>query len=194
MHVKIRGTTLELTEGNIVEQNTDAIVNAAQSRLNGGNGVDGWVHRCGGPTILAACEAIGYCPTGEAVITHGGELPAAYVIHAVGPVYTYDHEPAPLLASAYRASLQRAVEAGLRSIAFPSLSTGAFAYPLREAAPIALSTIIDFLTHEEHDLELVRIVLYPRERADAASIFADALQTLLADKRPARDALGPATE
>ena len=178
MHVTIRGTTLELLEGNIVEQATDAIVNAAHCRLNGGNGVDGWVHSRGGPTILAACEAIGYCPTGEAVITHGGELPAAHVIHAVGPVYNYDAKPASLLASAYRASLRRAVEAGLRSIAFPSLSTGAFAYPLREAAPIALGTIVEFLTQEEHGLELVRIVLYPRERADALSIFSGALRQI----------------
>ena len=155
------GAVLELVQGDITEQDTDAIVNAANSGLAGGGGVDGAIHRAGGPKIMEECRKIGGCPTGEARITSGGDLEARYVIHAVGPVYRdgasgEEH----LLASAYLSSLRLAVENGLRSIAFPSLSTGAYRYPLREAAEVALRTVAEFLRNERHGLELVCFVLF----------------------------------
>ncbi len=179
MQARVGQTTVELVVGNIVEQTTDAIVNAAHERLDGGNGVDGWVHRVGGPRLLAACREIGFCATGDAVVTTGGALPCKFVIHAVGPVYGYSSEPASLLARAYRASLRRASELHLRSIAFVALSTGAFCYPLRAAATIAMAEIVDFVRHEPHDLELVRMVLYPREHARALAIHTQALREQL---------------
>jgi O-acetyl-ADP-ribose deacetylase (regulator of RNase III) len=156
------GAVLELVQGDITQQATDAIVNAANSGLAGGGGVDGAIHRAGGPKIMEECRKIGGCPTGEARITTGGNLEARYVIHAVGPVYRdgVSGEEDRLLASAYRSSLRLAVENGLRSVAFPSLSTGAYHYPLRDAADVALSTVVGFLQNERHGLELVRFVLF----------------------------------
>ncbi len=157
----IGATRLELVRGDITDQDTDAIVNAANRGLSGGGGVDGAIHRAGGPRIMQECRKIGGCPTGEARITSGGNLEALYVIHAVGPVYNDGVSGEDrLLASAYRDSLRLAVENGLRSVAFPSLSTGAYRYPLRDAAHVALETVIEFLKSERHDLELVRFVLF----------------------------------
>ena len=162
MQVVIGNTRLELAEGDITEQETDAIVNAARPDLLGGSGVDDAIHHSGGIQILDECIRIGGCPVGEAVITTGGNLKARYVIHTVGPVYEEgDDYEAELLACCYENSLRVAVEHDVRSIAFPSISTGAFLYPVEEAAPVALQAIVDFLKNEEHDLELVRIVLYP---------------------------------
>ncbi len=163
MQATIGDTRLELVQGDITDQNTDAIVNAANSGLSGGGGVDGAIHRAGGPRIMEECREIGGCPTGEARITSGGDLKARHVIHAVGPIYNdgvsgEDH----LLANAYRNSLRLAVENDLQSITFPSLSTGAYRYPLHAAARIALETVADFLKTEQHDLELVRFVLFDR--------------------------------
>lgn len=157
------GAVVELVQGDITDQGTDAIVNAANSRLAGGGGVDGAIHRAGGPKIMQECREIGGCATGEARITSGGNLKARHVIHAVGPIYNdglsgEEHQ----LASAYRCSLRLAVENDLQSIAFPSLSTGAYRYPLRDAAGVALGTIAEFLQNERHDLELVRLVLFDR--------------------------------
>ncbi len=157
----IGATRLELVRGDITDQDTDAIVNAANRGLLGGGGVDGAIHRAGGPRIMEECRKIGGCPTGEARITSGGDLEARYIIHAVGPVYDDGVSGEDLLlASAYRDSLRLAVENGLRSVAFPSLSTGAYRYPLRDAAHVALETVIKFLKTERHDLELVRFVLF----------------------------------
>ena len=195
MQTKIGKTTLRLVTGDIADQDTDAVVTAAHWRLNKGTGTDGTIHTKGGPRIYEECRRIGGCPIGDAVITTGGDLRARHVIHAVGPVWRGgdEHEP-ELLASAYRRSLEVAVQQGLRSISFPSLSTGAFAYPLRLAAPIALTTIIEFLEREQHSLEEVRMVLYSREDDRAYPIFAEALQRFVRGRaEPAAPADGPST-
>ena len=163
MEVKVNQSTVSLVEGDITREDTDAIVNAANSRLAGGGGVDGAIHRSGGPAIMEECRKIGGCPTGKAVITTGGNLNARYVIHTVGPVYNGGgRNEAALLESAYRESLKLASSKGLTSIAFPSISTGAYGYPLAEAANIALKTVIDYLK-VNIDLELVRFALFGRQ-------------------------------
>src|SRR5262245_38597996 len=138
MRFQVNQSTIELVQGNIVDQDVDAIVNAANSSLLGGGGVDGAIHRAAGPQLLAECRALGGCPTGEARITKGYRLAARHVIHTVGPVYHGRARDAELLASAYRSSLALAVQHGVATIAFPSISTGLYGYPLGEAAPIAL--------------------------------------------------------
>ncbi len=136
---------IELTRGDITDVAVDAIVNAANSRLAGGGGVDGAIHRAGGPSIMRECRAIGRCPTGSAVVTDAGDLNARFVIHAVAPVYSGRAKDGELLASAYAASMRLADERGVKSIAFPSLGTGAYGYPIEEAAPIALRSVTDHL-------------------------------------------------
>lgn len=181
MRIQIDDTALELVEGDVTDQETDAIVNAAHPDLLGGQGVDGAVHGKGGPEILAECRRIRGCPVGCAVITGAGKLRARFVIHAVGPVY---HRDDPLLlASAYRNCLRIAAAYGLESIAFPSISTGAFCFPMDAASPIALRTVLDFVEREEHGLKLVRFVLYPRENRRAYAIFAAALHSILEGRR-----------
>jgi O-acetyl-ADP-ribose deacetylase len=159
------GKTLELAgPADITKETTEAIVNAANSSLLGGGGVDGAIHRAGGPSILQECKRIvakiGTLPAGKAVITTGGRLPAKYVIHTVGPVYRggRQHE-AETLASCYRESIRAADDHGVRSLAFPSISTGAFLYPVHEAAAIAVSTIVEALPTCAH-VEHVRCVLF----------------------------------
>jgi O-acetyl-ADP-ribose deacetylase (regulator of RNase III) len=165
-----------LTCGDITTESTDAIVTAANSRLAGGGGVDGAIHRAGGPVILAACRKIGGCPTGHAVITTAGNLNSRYVIHAVGPRYTNGtKKEATLLRGAYHESLRLASVHHLESIAFPAISTGAYGYPLREAAHIALQTTIDYLK-EHQDIKLVRFILYDQSTYD---IFAEELEKLI---------------
>lgn len=160
VRIQINGKTLELVMGDITEQDTDAIVNAANERLIPGGGVDGAIHRKGGPSIAEEARKIGLCPTGKAVVTGAGHLKTRYVIHAVGPIYRDGKSGEPeLLASAYREALMRAEELKLNSIAFPSLSTGAYGYPLEGAAPIALDTILSFLKNREYP-RLVRMVLW----------------------------------
>ncbi|MBI5559881.1 MAG: O-acetyl-ADP-ribose deacetylase [Deltaproteobacteria bacterium] len=158
--IKVDGARLSLVRGDITDESTDAIVNAANSRLAGGGGVDGAIHRAGGPRIMEECGRLGGCPTGSAVITKGGGLKARYVIHAVGPVYRdgLSGEKA-LLMGAYRKSLELALEKGLKSIAFPSISTGAYGYPVKDAAGVALRTVMDFLKKQK-GIELVRFVLF----------------------------------
>jgi O-acetyl-ADP-ribose deacetylase len=182
MRVLVGPTVFELVEGDITTQETDAVVNAAHWDLLGGQGTDGVIHFRGGPTILEECRQIGGCPIGGAVITTGGKLPAQYVIHAVGPVFEVgDEYEEDLLTGAYQESLRRAVEKGLKSVAFPSLSTGAFNYPLPLAAPVAVRAILDFLLQEPaHGLELVRLVLYADEQPHALGIYTAALQETLA--------------
>src|SRR5438128_4737909 len=163
----INGVTLALLRGNIVEMQVDAIVNAANSALAGGGGVDGAIHRAGGPTIMEECHKIGGCPTGSAVATTAGRLPAKYVFHAVGPIYGYhDGEEARLLASAYQTCLNLAEQYRLESIAFPSLSTGVYGYPLEEAAPIALGTIIEHIK-KPTSLKQVTMVLFGNRAYEA---------------------------
>jgi len=159
------GKTLELLgPADITKETTDAIVNAANSSLLGGGGVDGAIHHAGGPSILQECKRIvariGTLPAGKAVITSGGRLPAKYVIHTVGPVYRggQQHE-AETLASCYRESVQVADDHGVRSLAFPSISTGAFGYPVQEAAEIAVRSIVEALPPCAH-VDYVRFVLF----------------------------------
>jgi O-acetyl-ADP-ribose deacetylase len=189
-------TTLRLVTGDIADQDTDAVVTAAHWRLNKGTGTDGTIHTKGGPRIYEECRRIGGCPIGDAVLTTGGDLRARHVIHAVGPVWRGgdEHEPA-LLASAYRRSLEVAVRHGLRSISFPSISTGAFAYPIRRAAPVALGTIIEFLERERPDLDEVRMVLYTREDSKSYTVFAEILGQILSQRVGHRAAEpGPAAD
>jgi O-acetyl-ADP-ribose deacetylase (regulator of RNase III) len=153
-------TTIELYQGDITIQQVDAIVNAANSRLAGGGGVDGAIHRAGGPSIMEECRRIGGCPTGSAVITTGGNLQAHYVIHTVGPVYRNGISGEPeLLKSAYQSCLKLAEDRGIKSIAFPSISTGAYGYPLREAAHLALTTVVEYIKGDTV-IERVVFVLY----------------------------------
>jgi O-acetyl-ADP-ribose deacetylase len=162
MQAKFGASGIELVEGDITVQDTDAIVNAANATLLGGGGVDGAIHRAGGPAILAECRALGGCPTGEARMTGAGHLKAKNVIHTVGPVYRDGrHGEAELLASAYESSLDLARGAGLRSVSFPSISTGAYGYPINDAARIALRTVRDYL-ETRPGIELVRFVLFGR--------------------------------
>lgn len=154
--ITLNHTTLELHQGDITHLAVDAIVNAANSGLRGGGGVDGAIHRAGGPAIMAECRRIGGCPTGQAVATTGGNLPARYVIHAVGPVWQGGNRGEPeLLRSAYANSLLRAEELGLTSVAFPSISTGVYGYPIELACPIAVGAAID---HVQRGTALRRIV------------------------------------
>jgi len=163
MRVKIGECLLELVEGDITRQDTEAIVNAANEQLIPGGGVDGAIHRAGGPSIAEEARKYGRCPTGSAVITGAGNLKARYVIHAVGPRYRDGkHGEAELLASAYRSALKICLEKKIDSVAFPSLSTGAYGYPLEEASRIALKTIISFLKEHQYP-RLVRMVLFGKE-------------------------------
>ena len=159
----IGSTKLVVMEGDITAQETEAIVNAANSRLAGGGGVDGAIHRAGGPAIMAQCRQIGGCPTGQAVITTGGRLPAGKVIHTVGPIYRGRPEDAKLLASCYASSLELAARHGLRSVAFPSISTGAYGYPLDQAAAVALTAIVKAINEHPEAFDLVRMVLFGQE-------------------------------
>ncbi|MBF7083130.1 O-acetyl-ADP-ribose deacetylase [Desulfallas sp. Bu1-1] len=150
--------------GDITRQDTEAIVNAANSSLLGGGGVDGAIHRAGGPQILEECKQIrarqGGCPTGEAVITTGGNLPARYVIHTVGPVWRGGDRGEPeLLRNAYLNSLKLAAEKGIKSIAFPSISTGAYRFPIDQAAGIAVGAVREFAASHDIPSE-IRFVLF----------------------------------
>jgi O-acetyl-ADP-ribose deacetylase (regulator of RNase III) len=175
MQVTIGPSRLELVEGDITQQDTEALVNAANEHLRVGGGVDGAINRAGGPKIQEEARKIGHCPTGQAVVTTGGNLKAKYVIHTVGPIYRDGlHGEPELLASAYRESLKAASAKGIKSLAFPSLSTGVYGYPVPDAAQVALSTVKDYLAaHPE--IELVRFVLFGHPTYTA---FAEALQEI----------------
>jgi len=174
---------LELMIGDITKQSTDAIVNAANSSLLGGGGVDGAIHRAAGPALLAECRKIreqrGLLPPGQAVSTSGANLAARYVIHTVGPVWRGGDAREPeILSSCYRESLRIAHELGCTSISFPSISTGAFGYPLDKAAGVALSAIAEVL-HQPGSVTLVRFVLFDSRSHKA---YAQAAQELAIGK------------
>jgi len=162
----INGVTLALLQGNIVDVEVGAIVNAANSALAGGGGVDGAIHRAGGPEIMAECRKIGGCPTGSAVATTAGRLKAQYVFHAVGPIYDQRGGEERLLVSAYQSCLDLAEHHKIKSIAFPSISTGVYGYPIELAAPIALRTIIEHIK-QPTSLQQVVFVLFGRDTYDA---------------------------
>jgi O-acetyl-ADP-ribose deacetylase (regulator of RNase III) len=158
--LSIGTSRIDLVRGDITAQDTDAIVNAANTSLLGGGGVDGAIHRAGGPAILAECKTLGGCATGDAKITTGGTLQAKHVIHTVGPVYRDGrHGESDLLASAYRRSLEVAVANGVTTIAFPSISTGAYGFPIEQAARIATATVARAL-RAASPVKLVRFVLF----------------------------------
>jgi len=167
------GGRVRVVVGDITVQEVDALVNAANSSLLGGGGVDGAIHAAGGPAILAECRELRRArypeglPTGEAVITTGGRLPARHVIHTVGPVYGHaGGREAELLAACYRNSLALAVEHGLKTLAFPSISTGAFAYPLEEAAAVSSAAVAEFLKGDDFISE-ARLVFFSRHGAES---------------------------
>jgi O-acetyl-ADP-ribose deacetylase (regulator of RNase III) len=153
-------TTIEITSGDITRQTVDAIVNAANTTLLGGGGVDGAIHRAAGPELLKETRTLGGCPTGEARVSRGYRLPARWVIHTVGPVWTGGHRnEEALLASCYRSSLAAAVEIGAVSVAFPGISTGAYGFPLERATEIALEETRRFLEQDD-TLEKVVFVCF----------------------------------
>jgi O-acetyl-ADP-ribose deacetylase (regulator of RNase III) len=168
-------STLEVVQSDITQQETEAIGNAANSALAGGGGVDGAIHRAGGPSIMSELRArYKGCPTGSAVITGGGNLKAKYVIHAVGPRYSGSPKDAELLSSAYRKSLELCTQNKISSIAFPSISTGVYGYPVEEASLIALKTVMDYLK-DHPEIKLVRFVLFDSK---TYSVYEQALKEL----------------
>ena len=157
-------TDLQIVRGDLTTQAVDAIVNAANTTLLGGGGVDGAIHRAGGPAILAECRLLGGCDTGDAKATTGGELPARYVIHTVGPVWHGGGAGEPgLLASCHRRSLDVARELGARTVAFPAISCGVYGYPAELAAEVAIDTV----RAHAHDIDVVRFVLFGDATYDA---------------------------
>ena len=150
---------IEAVQGDITAEKVDAVVNAANTSLLGGGGVDGAIHRAAGPELVEACRPLGGCATGDAKATPGFRLPARWVIHTVGPVWRGGHGEADLLASCYRRSLEVAAEVGARSVAFPAISTGIYGYPREEAARVAVTTLRSTPT----SVELVRLVAFDAE-------------------------------
>lgn len=182
---RIANTHLKLLQGDIATQDTDAIVNAANSTLLGGGGVDGAIHRAGGPAILEECKRIrateypGGLPTGEAVATTAGALHARRVVHTVGPIWRGgERGEADLLSSAYRNSLRCASAEKMRSIAFPSISTGAYGYPTEQAAAVALASVVTWVRDHPHAFDEVRFVLFSQRDLD---IYTRALHALPAE-------------
>ncbi len=170
--IAVNEAEISISQGDITRQSTDAIVNAANSSLMGGGGVDGAIHRAGGPAILEECKQIvarqGRLPTGKAVITTGGNLAAKHVIHTVGPVWHGGGRgEAELLESAYRESLKLAAGNSLASVSFPSISTGAYGYPVEQAAGVALTTVIAFLREKMTSVKEVVFVLFDSRTYEA---------------------------
>lgn len=184
MEVAVNNTKLSIVWGDITRRATDAVVNAANSSLMGGGGVDGAIHRAGGPAILEECKEIvsrqGRLPAGKAVITTGGNLKAKHVIHTVGPFWHGGAgNEAELLASAYRESLKVAAENKLASISFPSISTGAYGYPVDKAAKIAIGTVISFLKERATSIQEVVFVLFDSRTNES---YCSALQEMMGEE------------
>jgi len=176
MKAIIHKSTLEVVQGDITQQDTEAIGNAANSALAGGGGVDGAIHRAGGPSIMSELRArYKGCPTGSAVITGGGNLRAKYVIHAVGPRYSGSSKDPELLSSAYQKSLELCTQNKIASIAFPSISSGIYGYPVEEASRIALKTVMDYLK-DHPEIKLLRFVLFDSK---TYSVYEGALKELI---------------
>lgn len=173
---EINQTRLEIVQGDITTQVVDAIVNAANTSLLGGGGVDGAIHRAAGPELLVECRTLRGCNTGEAKITRGYHLPAKHVIHAVGPIYGTQDAPI-LLGKAYSNSLEIAGEHHLASVAFPAISTGIYGYPMREAARISLRAVLTYLEHST-TIKIVRFVLFTSE---AHAIYREELVSIAAN-------------
>ena len=170
---------IEAVRGDITTEDVDAIVNAANEGLRPGSGVCGAIHAAGGPNIWCECQAIGHTPTGQAAITTGGRLPARHLVHAVGPIWEGgEHGEDELLASAYRSSLRIAEERGLTSIAFPSISTGIYGFPIERAAPLALRAVAEHLARADAPQEVVFALFSDRDLA----VYESALSDLAADQ------------
>lgn len=179
MQVDIKQSQLEVVQGDITQQETEAVGNAANSALAGGGGVDGAIHRAAGPSIMTELKSkYKGCPTGSAVITGGGNLKAKYVIHAVGPRYSGSSKDPQLLSGAYRKSLELCTEYKISSIAFPSISTGVYGYPVEEASRIALKTVMDYLK-DHPEIKLVRFVLFD---SNTCRVYEEALKELTKSK------------
>ncbi|MFW6288837.1 MAG: macro domain-containing protein [Spirochaetota bacterium] len=173
------GITVECVEGDIVRQpDVDAVVNAANAQLQTGGGVAGAIHRAAGPELSEACRPLAPIRPGEAVITEAGRLPNRHVIHALGPVYGRDTPSDELLGECYRNSLRRAEETDLESLAFPAISTGAFGYPMREAARVAMRTISD----ELGNLSKVKVIRFVLTDSDALRIHAEAMHEAIGEQ------------
>lgn len=167
---------IELLQGDITGLQLDAIVNAANTSLLGGGGVDGAIHRAAGPGLLNECREIGGCPTGEARITRGYNLPAKYVIHTVGPIYSGKDQDRKLLSSCYLNSLELAVKNDITSIAFPAISCGVYGYPVKEACKIAVDTTCDFLKNNKTIKKVIFILFSEKNHA----VYQDYLKSLAA--------------
>ncbi|QHS23718.1 O-acetyl-ADP-ribose deacetylase [Virgibacillus sp. MSP4-1] len=183
MRTEINGNQVELMTGDITRQQTDAIVNAANGSLLGGGGVDGAIHRAAGPDLLEECKQLRkdflnneYLPTGEAVLTKGYQLPAGYVMHTVGPVWSNSGNEPGLLANCYQNSLKLAKDKNLSSISFPSISTGVYGYPIEKAASVALETIIEFL--QDHHFGKVIMTLFSEQDYQ---VYSRALKRVISD-------------
>jgi O-acetyl-ADP-ribose deacetylase (regulator of RNase III) len=171
---------IRIRMGDITQIEVDAIVNAANPTLLGGEGVDGMIHWAAGSKLLEECRSIGGCPAGEARITGGYDLPARYIIHTVGPVYSLDGKNAPqLLASCYRNSLQLAVRHGIATIAFPAISCGVYGYPAEKACRIAIDTTLEFLENDD-SIDMVNFVLFSCRHYDFYMQYFDTIKSHLA--------------
>lgn len=161
--IKIGNSFLEITQGDITKQATEAIVNAANEKLAPGGGVAGAIHKAAGEKLWDECKNLGGCKTGDAKITRAYNLPSNYIIHTVGPIYSGEYEDEVYLSACYTSSLSLANSKNIKSISFPAISTGAFGYPEEKAALIALQTIMNWLRQQNHNIKLVRLVLFDKQ-------------------------------